>query len=129
MPKFGTRSKTALETAHPKLQELFNEVIKHWDCTVLEGHRSQERQDKMVQKGTSKLRWPNSKHNSAPSRAVDVAPWPIVWGDTERFYAFGGFVVGVATMMGIKIRWGGDWDSDREVKDQKFIDLPHFELV
>jgi peptidoglycan L-alanyl-D-glutamate endopeptidase CwlK len=27
------------------------------------------------------------------------------------------------------IRWGGDWDSDTEVNDQTFIDLPHFELI
>ena len=30
--------------------------------------------------------------------------------------------------MGLKIRWGGDWDNDTEVKDTGFKDLPHFEL-
>ena len=44
-----------------------------------------------------------------------------------RFYFFGGFVLGLAVSMGIKIRWGGDWDSDREILDQNFDDLPHFE--
>ena len=30
----------------------------------------------------------------------------------------------------IKIRWSGDWDSDRSFAEQKnFHDLPHFELV
>jgi hypothetical protein len=29
----------------------------------------------------------------------------------------------------LKLRWGGDWDMDTEVKDNKFDDLVHFELV
>ena len=32
-------------------------------------------------------------------------------------------------MMGIKIRWGGDWDSDTQVNDNKFDDLVHFEEI
>ena len=46
-----------------------------------------------------------------------------------RFYFFGGFVLGLAVSLGIKIRWGGDWDSDREILDQNFDDLPHFERL
>jgi len=30
--------------------------------------------------------------------------------------------------MGLKIRWGGDWDMDTQTKDNKFDDLVHFEL-
>jgi hypothetical protein len=30
--------------------------------------------------------------------------------------------------MGIELRWGGDWDQDFEVKDNRFDDFPHFEL-
>ncbi len=26
-------------------------------------------------------------------------------------------------------RWGGDWDRDGQLKDHRFIDYPHFELV
>jgi len=37
--------------------------------------------------------------------------------------------MGVASQMGIKIRWGGDWDSDGSVCDNKFNDLVHFELA
>lgn len=130
MPKFNSKSQAQLLTCHTQLQRVFNEVIKHWDCSVIEGKRSEEKQKENLAKGVSQTM--NSKHVyplGQPSLAVDVAPFPIVWGDTERFYAFGGFVVGVATVLGIKLRWGGDWDSDRDLKDQRFIDLPHFELV
>ena len=40
-----------------------------------------------------------------------------------------GFVEGVAVMMGIKIRCGGDWDMDHDFDDQRLIDLPHYELI
>jgi hypothetical protein len=31
--------------------------------------------------------------------------------------------------MGIELRWGGDWSMDFEVKDNRFDDLVHFEIV
>ena len=64
-----------------------------------------------------------------PSLAIDAAPSPIDWNDRERFFYFAGVVKGVAEEMGIKIRWGGDWDGDNDFDDQTFDDLVHFELV
>lgn len=133
MPKFGTRSLNNLSTCHPDLQRLFNEVIKYYDCSILCGHRNKEDQNKAYHEGRSKVKWPNGNHNSMPSNAVDAVPWfkdepHIRWNDKEKFYEFGGFVQGVAATMGIKIRWGGNWDSDDELHDQTFFDLPHFEL-
>ena len=49
MPRFGTRSKRNLATCDKRLQRIFNEVIKHVDCSVIEGHRDQQRQDKLAQ--------------------------------------------------------------------------------
>jgi peptidoglycan L-alanyl-D-glutamate endopeptidase CwlK len=59
-----------------------------------------------------------------------VAPYPIDWNDTKRFYHFAGFVLGVAksSKIAIPIRWGGDWDSDNDLNDQTFMDLVHWEL-
>ena len=130
MPTFSKRSKDNLATADERLQLLFNEVIKGFDCIVIEGHRSVERQNKLYKKGFSKLDGINkkSKHNYSPSLAVDVVPYPIDWQDTNRMYYFGGYVKGVAERLGLKIRWGGDWDNDTKVNDHRFIDLPHFEL-
>jgi hypothetical protein len=128
MPKLGKRSKKNLSEAHPLLQELFEEAIKHYDFSVIEGHRPKEEQDKAYHKGLSKLKYPQSKHNKQPSLAVDAVPYPIDWNDKQRFYYFGGLICGLAAAMGIDIRWGGDWDSDGEFKDQSFHDLPHFEL-
>jgi len=128
MPRFGKRSIGRLQTCDQKLQELFYEVVKHFDCSILEGHRGEERQNKAFADGKSKVKYPNGKHNQNPSIAVDVAPYPIDWSDRDRFHYFGGFVLGVAKQMGMKIRWGGDWDMDTQTKDNKFDDLVHFEL-
>ena len=128
MPRFGKRSISRLKTCDQKLQELFYEVVKHFDCSILEGHRGEERQNKAFADGKSKVKYPNGKHNQNPSIAVDVAPYPIDWSDRDRFHYFGGFVLGVAKEMGMNIRWGGDWNQDTHTKDNKFDDLVHFEI-
>ena len=127
--KFSPESAAKLLTCDMKLQILFNEVISHWDCTIMVGHRNEEDQNEAFRNGFSKQKWPTSKHNKSPSLAVDVAPFPIDFKDTNRFYYFSGFVMGIAKSLGISIRWGGDWDSDHLVKDEKFLDLVHFELI
>lgn len=139
MPSYSKQSAERLATCDQQLRDLFNEVVKHFDCTILEGHRVKEAQDKYVAEGKSKTPWPTSKHNKIPSKAVDAVPYPVRWGvagtpeqrrkDIARFYMFAGFVKGIAASMGIKIRWGGDWDGDHDFNDQNFDDLPHFEVV
>ena len=128
MPKFSKKSLSKLETCDKRLQDLFLRVVKKFDCTILEGHRGKDRQNKLFDEGKSKLKYPKGKHNSLPSKAVDVAPYPIDWNDRERFTYFAGYVLGIAYQMGLKIRWGGDWDMDTQVKDNNFDDLPHFEI-
>ena len=128
MPKFGRKSKERLNTCDSNLQKVFNEVIKHVDCSVLEGHREKDRQNKLYEEGKTKVRYPDGRHNRQPSSAVDVTPYPVDWKDRERQTLFAGFVIGVASQMGINLRWGGDWDQDFQVVDNRFDDFPHFEL-
>jgi hypothetical protein len=130
MPKFGAASQKQLATCHRDLQRVFLRVVEAWDCTVIEGKRSEAQQRLYVASGASRKM--DSKHVyplNEPSLAADVAPYPIRWKDYPRFYAFAGFVIGTAREMGVKLRWGGDWDSDHDFTDQDFHDLPHFELV
>ena len=129
MPRFGKSSKARLATCDKRLQDIFNEVIKTVDCSVLEGHRSKERQNKLYEEGRTKVRYPKGRHNASPSNAVDVVPYPIDWDDRERFHLFAGFVLGVASGMGYTLRWGGDWNMNFQVNDNNFDDFPHFELI
>jgi len=128
MPKFGRKSRERLSTCESNLQKVFNEVIKHVDCSVLEGHRSKDRQNKLYEEEKTKVKYPDGRHNRQPSSAVDVTPYPVDWKDRERQTLFAGFVIGVASQMGINLRWGGDWDQDFQVVDNRFDDFPHFEL-
>jgi len=135
MARFSAESLRQLSTCHPDLQVLFNEVIKHFDCKVLEGHRGQEAQHEAFASVHSKLDWPHGNHNQLPSLAVDVAPFPIEWGNFKRFYWFAGFVLGIAVklkndgFMGHSVRYGGDWNENKNIDDEKFRDLVHFELI
>lgn len=128
MPSFGERSKKALESAHPKLRALFEEVVKEYDCAVVCGFRNEQDQETAYVQGFSKVQFPNSKHNSYPSLAVDVIPWPTGYKDTEKMYHFAGYVLGISAMMKIPIRWGGDFNKDGNLKNDAFVDIPHFEL-
>ena len=128
MPRFGKRSKERLATCDTRLQEVFNEVIKYVDCSILEGHRDKERQNQLYIEGKTKVKYPNGRHNSSPSNAVAVTPYPVDWADRERQTLFAGFVIGIARSMGITLRWGGDWDMDFQVMDNRFDDFPHFEV-
>ena len=128
MPRYSKRSKERLASCDHQLQDLVNEVIKHIDCSILEGNRSKERQNKLYDEGKTKVRYPNGRHNSNPSKACDVTPYPVDWKDRERQTLFAGFVLGMARSMGISIRWGGDWNMDFQVMDNRFDDFPHFEV-
>lgn len=129
MPQFSQSSASKLATCHPDLIRVFNEVVKGFDCIVLEGHRDKAAQDAAVAAGNSKTPWPTGKHNSTPSNAADVAPAPLDWKDTKRFYYFAGYVIATARSMGVLLRYGGDWNSDTQVKDNNFADLVHFEIA
>jgi len=129
MPEYSENSKRLLRGCDDRLALLFYNVI-HWtDITIIAGFRGQILQDRWYAEGKSKVMYPNSKHNTYPSRAVDWAPYPIDWADTERFVFVAGRMFQIADQMGIKIRWGGDWDSDGRQIDENFRDYGHVELV
>ena len=141
MPRFSRTSLSRLETCHKDLQALFNEVIRHRDCTVICGSRTLEEQKENVRKGVSKTL--QSKHVVGEgfrevSHAVDVMPYfawkspPIDWQDRESISHFAGFVLGVAAILlddgtiSHEITWGGDWDGDGV--SAGWYDGPHFQL-
>lgn len=129
MFQLSEKSLEKLNQCHPDLVRLFMEIAKYYPLSIIEGHRGQAEQNEAFRTGKSKLKFPESKHNKVPSLAVDAVPMPINWNNKEEFYHFAGFVLATAINLGIKIRWGGDWDVDLDLRDQTFFDLPHFELV
>ena len=131
MPYFGSKSMSRLNTCNEQLKVLFKAVVKDFDCSVTEGYRNEETQNRYYDEGRSKVKYPLGNHNHQPSRAVDVYPFPIDVKDRDRFHFFAGYVRAVADQLGIKIRWGGNWRNDLNIgfRRNKFDDLVHFELV
>lgn len=130
--KFSNRSIDKINTCHESLRELVYKAMEYqrFDIVVIEGHRSNERQDELKRQKLSEKSAGESKHNHFPSLAIDLMPSPATkWDDIETFKRFGEFMIGVAAGLDILIRWGGDWDMDGKTNDQKFNDYVHFELI
>lgn len=135
----------AAQTAPPEL-----------DFMVLEGVRTREQMMVNYGKGRTaaqlkakgipasyaqpklaKVTWLNnpfaSAHAADPkdglSKAVDCAPYPIDWNDSARFEAMAEHIMATAKSMGVKLRWGRDWDMDGRYEEKGETDGPHFELV
>ncbi len=138
---FGRQSRKNLNTADRRLQEIAETVLSYgvMDFSVIEGHRTVERQQELYNADPPKTHIDGvtrkGKHNYSPSLAIDVLPYPAeingvsVWKDRTRFCVLAGLFYAAAAELGIKIRWGGDWDGDGNNADSKLDDLPHFEVL
>jgi peptidoglycan LD-endopeptidase CwlK len=120
MAKLGQASLAKLATCHPELQvfvkALVEELPLDFDIRVECGHRDEADQEDCFARGTSKLHFPESEHNSWPSNAVDLTPWPSRWSDVEKQKKLREYALNTARRLGIAlhiISW----------------DLPHFGRV
>ncbi len=123
----GRESRLRLSPCDARLQQLVSAVAADVDAglvpgvkdiSVACGHRTKSDQDREFAEGDSKVPWPRSKHNTLPSRAVDVWPYPVDWTGKglPAFIALRRAFAAKASELGIRIRhisW--DW--------------PHHELV
>lgn len=133
----GKVSRERLQTVEPELAAIVERVAAWFPLTVAVGHRNEEAQNEAFRTGKSQLRWPHSRHNRFPSQAVDLAPlqWSaekgvfIDWNDRESFTLLAGAMMATARALGVRVRWGGDWNQNYVTKDERFRDYPHFELV
>lgn len=133
--RFSAVSEFNVSTCSPGLQRVLRRAIrcvpKHLDFAVTCGHRNQLDQDEAYKRKTSTKRWPNSKHNTMPSKAADIRPAapfnPEDWNDRIRFARILGFIEAVSVEEGVPIRLGCDWNGNGRSLDESFIDLPHIE--
>lgn len=155
MPRFGRASLRRRETLHPLLKALVDETIKYRDFTVAYGWRGMKDQNRQYDSGTSMLKWPHSKHNNMvkpdgsiyqltegvmpiigkdaipQSLAVDVVPYfdgRCIWDERQAIQLVG-YMLRVADELEIILRWGLDWDMDRNIMETNFRDAYHLELV
>lgn len=131
--KWGRRSQTVYNRLDPRLQVVMDRVLHEVaDISLVSGHRDRDEQEALYAAGASQLRWPDSKHNKLPSRAVDFQPYPYP-KRTEKLWGALGYIAGraieIAESEGITLRWGGDWNRNGDLTDQAFDDLFHLEIV
>lgn len=137
--QFGTRSRGNLGSCHPRLIDVAEAALRvsPYDFSIIEGHRSLERQAALYRAGKSQIDGISRKgnHNYSPSRAFDFLPYPSnvngvpTWEDHQRFCVIAGVIIATGNRLGIPLRWGGDWDGDGNNADASLHDLPHIELL
>jgi peptidoglycan L-alanyl-D-glutamate endopeptidase CwlK len=134
---YSAASKAKLETCHPDLQTLMFYVSLNYENTIVCGHRGETEQNEAFAAGNSQLKYPNSKHNSVPSNAVDAVPYEVNhldWGKLQSAH-FAGYVKGVSeilfrmSIISHRIRCGIDWNNNNDIDDTKFWDACHFEIL
>ena len=130
------RQALRLSQVRTELEEAYQVALRRWEGDpvlmalglpiVTEGYRSPARQDELYTHGRSApgpivtyKRGGESKHNTLPSQALDVAfllaDGEVNWSPT--------LVSKFALLMkaaDARVRWGGDWPG--------FKDRPHFEV-
>jgi len=140
MPRFGSKSKKILDTCHNDIKKICNEVIKYYDFKILEGTRTLKQQQKYFNDSKSKCDGINkiSFHQTYPSCAIDICPYPVDFRKKEksraRFYQLSGYMLHACEMLyengeiEYKIISGLDWNKNFIFTDENFWDGPHYNL-
>lgn len=137
--RLGFRSRQKLEGVHPKLVAVVERAIEltTQDFMVLEGVRTLARQQQLYDQGRKTagpiVTWTmNSRHlpgKDGLGRAVDLVPFPVDWNSTAKFDAIANAMFAAAKELGVKLRYGGDWDGDGKRRERGETDSPHFEIT
>ena len=151
MAKFGNKSLKELSTCHIDIQLIFNTVVEYFDISIIEGTRTEETQHNHWQKGRElkgihldpKVRdnWEvvnesnivthkdgyekESRHQTFPSVAVDVVPYPSMWADKDEAIK----LIGIVNFVQDKLF--DEWKITHKLENGYELwgfDHPHFQL-
>lgn len=145
----GANSRANLEGVHPDLVRVIERAIalSRVDFKVIEGVRTPARQKKLFAQGRTapgpKVTWTlNSNHFVKPTtgfgHAVDLLPAPYDWklddpkstpAMDDNFALVSAAMYQAAAELGVRIRWGANWDGDGQWREKGESDNPHFELA
>ncbi len=135
----GAQSRARLKGVHPQLVRVVERAIELTtvDFMVLEGVRTPQRQRELYAQGRTKpgpvVTWTLTSNHFVKAdgfgHAVDLCPWPVDWTDLKKFDAISRAMFAAAEELGVRIRWGADWDRDGKPRERGETDSPHFELA
>jgi len=156
---WGKSSKDKIAQLDSRLQAVLNHyiTIARHDTTVVEGRRSDEQcfinfgkgrtaaqclaggcPAKYAQPSLARVTWLKKalSSNHRGGKAVDIYPYPVslVLGRPDKewmplFEEIAEDMKKAAADVGVKIRWGADWDGDGIPHEGGETDNPHFEVV
>ena len=155
MNTLSTNSNTNLSQCADLIQIIVRKVLKRVDIGVTCGHRGEKEQNLQYAEGDSFLKFPDSKHNSVPSKAVDLViyhpEFKYLWGNSDAITAIAhSKSIAISTVwrwyymqyarldtlmqleaehLGIKLVWGGKWQHTDDLLDNKLEDLFHWEIA
>lgn len=122
--KWGKTSLDRLVTCDKRLQDLADMMLarSEFDLTITCGYRTKEEQEDAYQKGTSRAKFGQSKHNVFPSKAIDIIPVKVNWDSNDWKWAYMcALAYDCAMELGIKIKCGFFFKSIK--------DCPHIEII
>jgi peptidoglycan L-alanyl-D-glutamate endopeptidase CwlK len=130
--QWGPRSRRVREQLCEELKMVVDFIILEiTDVSLTTGHRDEATQNQLYPAFT-KVQWPNGKHNTYPSLAVDLQPYPYPNHNgelREQLAYIAGHAIQYAKERHIILRWGGDWNRNGTITDNRFDDLFHFEVL
>lgn len=137
--RLSAKSLARLNGVHPDLVAVVKRAIEitTQDFSVLCGVRTQAEQKELYAQGRTKpgpvVTWTlNSNHfvnSDGFGHAVDLVPYPVDWKTLSKFDAIAKAMMQAAKELGVKLRWGADWDMDGLVREKGESDSPHFEII
>lgn len=151
--KLSQKSIERLKGVHPDLVKVVIKAIgiSGQDFMVLEGVRTEQRQRELYGHGRSaddlrakgldpalaqpaapQVTWTlksnHFKQADGYGHAVDLVPYPVDWNNTAKFDAIAEAMFKASEELGVRLRWGADWNQNGKRRERGETDSPHFEL-
>jgi peptidoglycan L-alanyl-D-glutamate endopeptidase CwlK len=132
--KLSDRSLERAKDVNPKLINLILLAIRRtpidFGVAWMGGKRTAEEQNQLFKEGYSQCDGYEklSKHQSGDAIDLNIFVGSKLVENKEMLCVVAGVMFSCANELGIKIIWGRDWNSNGDLRDNKFNDQYHFEL-
>jgi peptidoglycan L-alanyl-D-glutamate endopeptidase CwlK len=132
--KLSERSLERAKDVNPKLINLILLAIRRtpidFGVAWMGGKRTAEEQNQLYKEGYSQCDGYSklSKHQSGDAIDLNIFVGSKLIENKEMLCVVAGVMFSCANELGIKVIWGRDWNSNGDLRDNKFNDQYHFEL-
>ena len=133
--KLSNRSLDRMKGVNPKLINLALLAIKRtpidFGIAWMGGLRTPEEQNQLFKDGYSQMDGYEkiSKHQFGEAIDLNVFVGSKIVDNKEMLCVVAGVMFSCAAELNLKIRWGLDWNMNGDIRDNKFNDQYHFELI